>query len=62
MPYHELEPGDEKFLEQCPICEEGYMVPTIGYWYQCSHCGVEALESEYGVLMFAGNCDEDVEE
>lgn len=48
----EIEPGDEEFLEECPICREGYMVPTIGNWHKCSHCGVEAEESEYGLLQF----------
>lgn len=52
MAFHVLEPGDEKFLDKCPICEEGYMVPTVGYWHQCSECGVEAKENEYGILLF----------
>lgn len=57
MSYHELEPGDEEFLEKCPVCDEGYMVPTFGGWYQCSECGIEAQEDEYGNLLF----DEKVE-
>ena len=57
MSYHELEPGDEEFLEKCPVCDAGYMVPTFGGWYQCSECGVEAQEDEYGNLLF----DEKVE-
>lgn len=52
MAYHILEPGDEEFLEECPVCGEGYMVPTLGHWHQCSECGVEAEEDEYGLLMF----------
>ena len=56
MAYQEIEPGDEEFLERCPVCDNGYMVPTIGKWHQCSNCGVEAEESEYGLLMF----DDDV--
>ena len=27
MAYHELEPGDEDVLEECPVCRNGYMVP-----------------------------------
>ena len=57
MAFHELEQGDEDVLEKCPICEDGYMVPTFGNWYQCSECGIEAEEDEYGLLMF----DENVE-
>lgn len=57
MAYHVLEPGDEDFLDQCPVCEEGYMVPTFGNWYQCSECGVEAQEDDYGNLLF----DSDIE-
>ncbi len=57
MTYHEIEPGDEEFLEVCPVCNEGYMVPTIGQWYQCSECGVEAEENEYGLLMFDSNIE-----
>ena len=57
MAYHELEPGDEDVLEECPVCRNGYMVPTLGNWYQCSECGVEAEENEYGLLMY----DENVE-
>lgn len=52
MTFHVLEPGDEEFLEECPVCGKGYMVPTIGNWYQCSECGVEAEEDEYGLLIF----------
>lgn len=52
MPYHVLEPGDEEFLEKCPVCDEGYMVPTYGKWYQCSECGVDAKKDEYGILWF----------
>ena len=52
MAYHKLEPGDEKHLELCPECENGYMVPTMGHWYQCSECGVEAEEDDYGNLLF----------
>lgn len=51
MSYHILEPGDEEFLEECPECEKGYMVPTFGEWYQCSECGVEA-KMEDGLLWF----------
>ena len=57
MAYHVLEPGDEEFLEECPVCREGYMVPTMGNWYQCSECGVEAEIDDYGLLMY----DADVE-
>lgn len=57
MPFHELEPGDEEVLEQCPVCGDGFMVPTSGNWYQCSECGVEAEESDYGVLMFDSSVD-----
>ena len=56
MSYHVLEPGDEEFLEECPVCGKGYMVPTSGNWFQCSECGVEAEEDEYGLL----NWDSDV--
>lgn len=52
MSYHEIEPGDEEFLEDCPKCDKGYMVPTSGDWYQCSECGFEAEENEYGVLVY----------
>lgn len=52
MAFHILEPGDEEFLEECPVCGKGYMVPTYGYWHQCSECGVEAEEDEYGLLQF----------
>lgn len=52
MAYHELDPGDEEWLDRCPICENGYMVPTMGNWYQCSECGVEAQENECGILLF----------
>lgn len=51
MSYHELDPGDEEFLEECPVCGNGYMVPTMGEWYQCSECGVEAQEDN-GLLYF----------
>ena len=57
MAYHELEPGDEDFLEQCPVCGQGYMVPNYGDWYQCNECGVEAEIDEHGLLMF----DSDIE-
>ena len=50
--YHDIEDGDEEFLEECPECGEGYMVPTFGDWYQCSHCGVEAKIDDYGLLWF----------
>lgn len=51
--YHsELEPGDEDFLEKCPICNEGYMIPSYGGWHHCSNCGEEAKEDEYGILWF----------
>jgi len=50
-----LEPGDKEFLEECPVCGEGYMVPTSGGWHQCSECGVEAKENEYGVLCYDSN-------
>ena len=56
MSYHELEPGDEEFLEECPVCNKGYMVPTYGNCYQCSECGVEAEEKD-GLLWW----DSDVE-
>lgn len=49
--YHNIEEGDKEFLEECPLCD-GYMVPTWGNWYQCSECGVEAEENEYGLLGF----------
>ena len=52
MSYHELDPGDEEYLEECPACGEGYMVPTGGGWHQCSQCGVEAKEDDYGLLWF----------
>lgn len=54
MSFHELEPGDEEFLEECPICNKGYMVPTYGNWYQCSECGVEAEEQD-GLLWWDNN-------
>lgn len=57
MAYHKLEPGDEEFLEECPVCGDGYMVPTCGNWYQCSECGVEAEGDDYGCLLF----DDDIE-
>ena len=44
MSYHELDPGDE----ECPKCGDGYMVQTDGDWHQCSECGFEAEENEYG--------------
>lgn len=47
-----LSAEDKEFLEQCPVCGEGYMVPTMGHWYQCSECGVEAEQNDYGVLLF----------
>lgn len=59
MAFHELEPGDEEFLEECPVCNDGYMVPLYGNWYQCSNCGVEAEENDYGVLMFDNSVDLD---
>ena len=52
MSYHELEPADEEFLEECPKCGDGYMVPTSGDWYQCSEGGFEAEENDYGVLVY----------
>ncbi len=52
MAYHVLEPGDEEFLEECPKCSDGYMVPTYGDWYQCSECGFEAQMNDYGVLVY----------
>lgn len=52
MAYHILEAGDEEILEKCPVCDEGYMVPTVGNWHQCSECGVEAEEDEDGLLMY----------
>ena len=42
MAFHKFEEGDEEFLEECPVCGKGYMVPEFGEWYQCSECGVEA--------------------
>ncbi len=51
MAYHELEPSDEKFLEECPVCKKGYMVPTMGNWYKCSICDVEAEENDFGLVM-----------
>ena len=57
MAFHVLEPGDEEFLERCPVCEEGYMVPTYGNWYQCSECGIEAEENDYGWLMYDGSVE-----
>ena len=50
--YHDLEPSDEEVLDKCPKCDKGYMVPTLGDWYQCSECGFEAKEDDYGVLWF----------
>lgn len=52
MAYHVIEPGDEEFLEECPVCGEGYMVPTVSGWYQCSECGVEAELDDYGLLLY----------
>ena len=52
MAFHKLETGDKEILEKCPECDEGYMVPTMGNWHQCSHCGVEAEEDDYGLLWF----------
>ncbi|RGO28045.1 hypothetical protein DXB23_01555 [Dorea sp. OM02-2LB] len=52
MGFYELEDGDEEFLEKCPVCDEGYMVPTLAEWYQCSNCGVEAKINEYGLLVY----------
>ena len=52
MAIHKLEPGDEMFLEKCPVCNNGYMVSTYGHWHQCSECGVEAEADDYGVLWF----------
>lgn len=52
MAFHELEEGDEEFLEECPVCGKEYMVPEFGGWYQCSECGVEAQDNGYGLLMF----------
>lgn len=46
MAFHELEEGDEEFLEECPVCGKGYMVPEFGGWYQCSECGVEAQDKD----------------
>lgn len=52
-PYHRIEPGDEEFMEQCPMCEKGYMVITSWPWHQCSYCGIEAKEGEEdGLLWF----------
>ena len=45
MALFELEPGDEEFLDECPVCCKGYMVPTYGHWYQCSERG-EAKTTE----------------
>lgn len=59
MAYHELEPGDEEFLEECPVCKDGYMVPTLGKWYQCSNCGIEAEEGDDGLLWFDGSVNLD---
>lgn len=52
MAYHELEEGDEEFLEECPVCGKGYMVPTMGDWYQCSECGIEGKEDDYGIIGY----------
>lgn len=57
MAFHVLEPGDEEFLERCPVCEEGYMVPTYGNWSQWSECGIEAEENDYGCLMYDGSVE-----
>ena len=48
MSYHKLDPGDKDVLDLCPECDEGYMVPTRGNWYQCSECGFEAEMDDYG--------------
>ncbi len=50
--YHDIEDDDVDFLEDCPKCKKGYMVPTYGNWHQCSHCGIEAEEDDYGVLWY----------
>ena len=55
MAYHKLDPGDEEFLEKCPKCEIGYMVPNFGDWYQCSECGLEAQMDKYGLLEYDVN-------
>lgn len=52
MSYFEIEPGDENILVRCPKCHNGYMVPTMGDWYQCSECGIEAYE-ENDVLWYS---------
>ena len=52
MNHPELEPGDEEFLQKCPICNEGYMIPSYGGWHHCSNCGEEAKEDAYGILWF----------
>lgn len=57
MAVYELDPDDEEYLEDCPLCGEGYMVPTYGHWYECNNCGVEAEENEYGLLMFDADID-----
>ncbi len=31
MSIHMLESGNEEFLEKCPVCDNGYMVPTTGH-------------------------------
>ena len=52
MAYHEVEPEDKAILDVCPKCEEGYMVPIVGNWHQCSECGFEAEEDDYGSLNY----------
>ena len=52
MSYYEIEPGDENILARCPKCHNGYMVPTMGDWYQCSECGTEAQEDDYSLLWY----------
>ena len=54
MAFHKLEPGDKEILEKCPECDEGYMVPTMGNWHQCSHCDVEAEEDELALAVVQG--------
>ena len=43
---------DTEFLEKCPVCNEGYMLNTMGNWYQCNKCGAEAEKDDYGCLVF----------
>lgn len=59
---NEVKQNDEEFLEEecfeeCPVCRNGYMIPTMNNWYECNECGVEAEENDYGLLMFDNGID-----